>query len=242
MPKAFRIIGMVLVVGGIGALIALSIITLQNRAAEDFETRVWDEQMTMGNLDAENHFVMYTDLACPYCDVFARELIENEEKFVKEYVEGQNVLWEVRLTSFLNAYGEHKSEMSLWSAEGAYCAKREGKFWDYYHAAVKSLWEDYHSKGIGNSKNAPMIKDMTADYWKKIGHEVGLGEKFDQCFDNHETRAEINEVNEKTAEELQRAGGGGMPFFKFNNFIQSGFDPSWDWDYVEMYLKSGLRK
>lgn len=194
--------------------------------------QAWNEAATIGDLEAKNYYIMYTDLMCPYCDVFSRAVMENWDEF-QQYLADNDILFEVRLTDYL--YEGNGYDTSRDSAEAAYCAMRENKFWDFYHGALKSLWDDYHSKGIGSSKNAPHISDMPDDYWRTIGHEVGLGADFDKCLDNHET---VSEIENNTRRALQVAQG--MPFFQFNKFTTSGFDNNWGWDYVKKYLDAGL--
>ena len=194
--------------------------------------QVWNEATTVGNLDSPNHYIMYTDLICPYCDVFSRAVLENWDEFMA-YLDEHNILFEIRLTDML--YESSDIEYSRQSAEAAYCAMRENKFWDYYHNAISSLWDDYHSKGIGSSKTATPIKDLPEDYWIEIGTEVGLGEDFENCVLNHET---VDEIEANTLRASQSATG--LPSFKFNRFTTSGFGENWGWDYVKMYLDSGL--
>ncbi len=215
----------------IGAVLLLLIFAASRKPSN--AEKVWDQATTVGNIDAKNHYIMYTDIMCPYCDVFSRLIIEQQENF-DQYIAENDILFELRVTDTL--YEASGIKHSRTSAEGAYCAKREGKFWDYYHEAVMSLWADYHSKGIGDSKTSPQITGMTEEYWYKVGHKVGLGEDFDNCMDNHETVAEIQENTVKAA----RSTNGAMPYFQFNDFVTSGFDPSWDYNYVLYYLRSGL--
>ncbi len=229
MNKTIRTIGIVAIVVALFAVIIANSSTKQ--AAAD---QVWNMEMTVGDAESSNYYVMYTDLMCPYCDFFSRAVMDNWDKFTA-YLEEHKILFEVRLTDYL--YVASGSQYSRDAAEAVYCAKREDKFWDYYHAALKALWDDYHSKGIGDSKTSPAIKDLPGDYWLKIGHKVGLGEQFDQCISGHETQEEL-ETN--TAKALQVAEG--MPYFKFNDFTTAGFDSSWGWDYVKMYLDAGLKK
>lgn len=194
--------------------------------------QVWNKAATIGNPEAKNYYIMYTDLMCPYCDVFSRSAMEHWDEFT-EYIDQHDILFEIRLTDYL--YEGNEIAASRASAEGAYCAMREDKFWDYYHGALQSLWDDYHSKGIGSSKTAPQIKDMPENYWQQIGHEAGLGEDFDKCLENHET---VSEIENNTRRALQTAQG--MPYFKFNRFATAGFDSNWGWDYVKKYLDAGL--
>lgn len=225
-----RIVVLILVVAILIGLASLS--TSQKPPAGQ---KVWDEKTTVGSLEAKNHYVMYTDILCPYCDVFSRLTLENKAEF-EQFLADNDVLFELRITDTL--YQAKNVEYSRMSAEGVYCAKKEGKFWDYYYEAVESLWRDYHSKGIGSSVTAPPITDMTEDYWLAVGHRVGLGEDFDSCVKNHETVEEITENTYKAAGEINN---GGLPFFQFNRFVTSGFDPRYGWDYALMMLESGLK-
>ncbi len=215
----------------------LFVVILINLSAKpNHQDQVWDPATTVGHTDAANYYVMYTDLMCPYCDVFSREALNHWDEFT-QYLDENDILFEVRLTDYL--YEGHGSSMqaSRNAAEAGYCAMRENKFWDYYHGAIQQLWTDYHSKGIGVSKTATPISGMPDDYWQKIGHQAGLGAQFDQCLANHET---VAEVEKNTARALQTAQG--MPYFKFNRFTTAGFDNNWGWDYVVRYLDAGLGK
>lgn len=230
MNKLIRIIALVAVAG---CFIALMIFNTASTSAADAP---WDEATTQGNLDAQHHYIFYTDLMCPYCDAYSRLVAENHEEFQRDYLEGKDILYEIRLTDFLYEYGEHHTEYSRQSAEAAYCAARAGKFWDFYDTALAKLNEDYHSKGIGVSKTAPEITDITDDYWLEIGASVGLGQDFQDCYHNHDTVEQLEANTAKVAKIVD----GGLPYFKFGTFTTSGFDQSWDWSYVKRYLDAGL--
>lgn len=231
--KIARPLALICVVG-----LFLGVLILNASSEPSNEEQVWDMRTTIGNKDAKNYYVQYTDLACPYCDVFSRLLMENEDEFKKDYIEGKDILYEVRVTDFLYEYGDHAVDMSRWSAEGVYCATQEDKFWDYYHEALKSLWKDYHSKGIGVSKSAPGIKNMKKDYWVHIGEKIGLDKKsFSDCMDSDETVAAVEKNTEKASKKIQ----GGLPYFVFGKFSTGGFDPNWDFSYARQYLDAGLK-
>ena len=222
-------------------LIAIALVTLIAIGSPKNEDlgAVWDERTILGNKDAKNHYVMTTDIMCPYCDYFSRAIMSNQEEFEK-WLADNDVVYEMRITDFLNEYGEvgAKSEQA---AEATLCATEENRFWDYYHNAMKSLDEDYHSKGIGNSKTSPRITDMTADYWLEIGYEIGLGDSFRDCYKNHDQLKHVQENTQKASKIMQKSGTSGMPHFKFNKLETTGFDNSWGWTQVkEYYLEPGL--
>ena len=137
MKKALRIIGVVAVVG----LILAAIVTSMTSKPSNAE-KVWDPEMTVGNMDAKNYFIIYSDIACPYCIAFENAIIEHEEEF-QRYIEENDILVEIRLSDFLYEYGESKSPESRYGAEGIFCAKKEGKFWDYYNLAISKVWNDF---------------------------------------------------------------------------------------------------
>lgn len=215
----------------------LFVVILMNLSAKpNYQDQVWNSAAAIGPRDASNYYIMYTDLMCPYCDVFSRETINHWDEFA-QYLDDHDILFEVRLTDYL--YMGHGDSLiaSRYAAEAGYCAMREDKFWDYYHGAIQQLWTDYHSKGIGVSKTATPISGMPDDYWQKVGHQIGLGDAFDQCLADHDTTAELDY---NTARALQVSQG--MPYFKFNRFTTAGFDNNWGWDYVLRYLDAGLSR
>ena len=227
MKKFLRIFGIIAVVAIIIAAIVAS--TTSKPSNTD---RIWDEQMTMGNPDAKNYFIVYSDLVCPYCIAFENAVVEHEEDF-KKYIAENDILYEVRVSDFLYEFGETNPINSRYSAVATYCAKREGKFWDYYNKAVTTVWNDYF-KNLGKSAVSRMAS-INKDYWVNIGKSVGLGDSFASCVQNDETLDEVKTNAAKTAKLVH-----GMPYFKFNNFTSSGYDLSWGWDYVLQYFQAGL--
>ena len=227
MKKVTRVFGIIAVITLIIAAIVASMNTKPSNA-----DKVWDEKMTLGNMEAKNYFIVYSDLVCPYCVAFENAIVEHEEDFQK-YLEENDILLEVRLSDFLYEYGETNPVHSRYSALGAYCAKAEDKFWDYYNLAIANVWNDYFktSGKAGFSKMSSIGKD----YWINIGKQVGLGEDFENCVKNEDTLDEIKTNAEKTSKLAH-----GMPYFKFNEYTSSGFDLSWGYDYVLMYFQAGL--
>lgn len=227
MNKALRIIGIIVVIVLIIAAIIASM-TVKPPA----EAEVWDEQMTIGNQDAKNHFIVYSDLVCPYCIAFENAILEEEEEFHK-YIEKNDILFEVRLSDFLYEYGEHNPINSRYSAVATYCAKDEGKFWDYYNLAIKTLWKDYFKD---NGKSAvSKISAMEKDYWIDLGKQVGLGDDFVSCVKNDTPLSTIKSNAARTADQVN-----GLPAFKLNNYSPPGFSMDGTWEDVKAFFKKGL--
>ena len=223
-----RIATIVLILGVLGFGVVAA-----NRKTPNSE-KVWDERMTMGSMDAENYFVTYTDLMCPYCVAFEVAILNNEDEF-KQYLEENDVLFEVKLSDFLYEYGEARPINSRYSAEATLCARNEGRFWDYYKIAIATVWNNFFAT-YGKSA-FPMINSLDKAFWIDLGHQIGLSGDFDACVNEDETLAEVIENARKTVD----AANGGLPYFKFNKYELSGFDPSWDWSYVKKYFDMGLR-
>lgn len=225
--KAIRLIAIIAV-----TLLVVAAIITSTTAKPPTSSEVWDEKTTIGNMEAKNHFIVYSDLVCPYCVAFENAIIENEEDFEK-YIEQNDILFEVRLSDFLYEYGESSPIQSRYSAIATYCARNEDKFWDYYRHAITEVWDSYFESS-GKSGVSKMA-GLDQNYWIELGRDVDLGDTFENCVKNQEPLEEIKQNAEKTTKLAN-----GMPFFKFNDYTSSGFDLSWGWDYVQMYFQAGL--
>ena len=226
--KIARIVGIVAI---IGVIIAAMIISFTHKVPNS--EKVWDKDTTMGNMDAENYFIIYSDIVCPYCVAFENAIIENEEDF-QDYIKKNDILIEVRLSDFLYEYGQSNPISSRYSAEAVYCAKKEGKFWDYYNHVIPEVWNNYFKI---NGKNAfAELNAKKKDYWINLGKEIGLGDDFEKCVQNDEVLPEVMEIAKKTVQAID-----GMPYFKFNKYIFSGFSLDQGYDHVKMHFDSGLK-
>ena len=228
MKKALRIIGVVAV-----AVVLFSAIVASMTHKIPNSDKVWDIDTTVGNIDAENYFIIYSDIACPYCIAFENAMIEHEEE-LEEYLEKNKVLLEVRATDFLFEYGESNPIESRYSAVATYCAKDHGKFWEYYDAAIAKVWNEWF-KGAGKSAFSEFNR-MGEEYWIEIGKSVGLGDDFASCVEKNDT---LEAVKNDALRMVKNVNG--LPYFKFNSYVLSGFDLSWGWDEVKMYFDAGLK-
>ena len=223
----------IVVIIAIFVLIFFALITSSVKSP-DLANAVWNQAMLKGETEhPARHYIVYTDLMCPYCNYYAKNIQDNPEAFAV-FLSEHKIAYEVRMTDML--YESSGVTYSRPAAEGAYCAARVGRFWDYYAAAISALFEDYYQHGIGNSKTAPKIEDMTRDYWLKLGQELELGEAFETCYNNREA---VSEIATNTAKAAQTAAG--LPYFTFGSFSTGGFDPSWDWEITEQLLSAGLK-
>lgn len=215
----------------VAILIVVAIVRTLNAPTPPAE--VWYEEMTMGSRDAKNHFVIYSDIACPYCIAFENAMVEHKEDLEK-YIEANDILIEVRATDFLFEYGESMPIESRYSAVATYCAKDRGKFWEFYDLAVTKVWNEWF-KGMGKSAFTEFNK-LGKDYWIEIGKSVGLGDDFAECVENDEPLATVQADAKKMTKYVN-----GLPYFKFNSYVLSGFDLSWGWEHVLMYFDAGIK-
>ena len=229
MQKILRVIGVTVVTLALFATIIISNVAKNT----DHTESVWDKEMTMGNLDAKNYYIIYSDLACPYCIFFEDAIVTHEEEF-QDYIKKNDILVEVRLSDFLFEYGTHESPASRSGAIATYCAKDEGRFWDYYNLAIHAVYMDFFNE---NGGGFAALNTVTDESWLSVGHAIGLGDTFDSCVKNKKPLREIIETAAKTVSHVD-----GMPYFKFNKYTFSGFNPNGGWEDVLMHLDAGLKK
>lgn len=77
----------------------------------------------MGNPNAKVTYIEFADFQCPFCKQF---FTQTEQQIINDYVKTGKVKFVFRNFAFLGAD-------SNTSAEGAYCANDQGKFWDYHN-------------------------------------------------------------------------------------------------------------
>ena len=236
MQKAIRVGILVAVIVFLGALVVFNTV---NPTPPDMT--VWNEQMTKGDAaTAKHHFIMYTDIFCPYCDKFSDAVAANMEHFDQHYIIDKNILFEIRVTDV--NYENGHSENSRPAAVAAYCAAKQGDFWTYYYSLLANIYEDYHSRGIGVDRNSEKIPALELSYFYNIANDIeSLNyEQMKQCVENNET---LDEVVKNTAE-AQKKINGGVPRFVFDKYTADGFAGNWntnnDYKQVELLMEAGL--
>lgn len=231
--KAFLALGVVALVVG------LMVYNTSTKPTNAEPLVAWNEAMTKGDPETGKHFIMYTDIFCPYCDKFSNALHANADDFNKNYIDNGKIYYEMRVTD-LNYLSGH-SDNSKPAGESTYCAAKQDKFWEYYKALLDKLYEDYHSKGIGVSKTSPRPPTLEVSYYYEIAKSAGLEEvAFVGCMEGHETLEELDAATTRA----QRLIESGVPYFVFGDFRASGFDGNWDTDndykQAKLMLSAGL--
>lgn len=235
MNKAPRVIAVGLAIVILFALIAYN---AANPGKPNFVA--WNENMTLGDKEtAKHHYIMYTDLFCPYCDKFSLAVKAHKDEFQKEYLEDKGVYFEIRMTRM--NYVSHDSINSKNGAEGSYCAAKQSKFWDFYYEMLDKLWEDYFEKGIGVDRYSEHMPELELAYFQEAAEEAGLNmDEFNSCMDSDEMEKTISDNTSKASSITY-----GVPYFQFGSSQLSGFDGNWDtendWQEVKTMLNSGLK-
>lgn len=227
----------ILAVAAVGFIVALVIFNASRPIEAD--PTVWNTEMTKGTEGTGKHYIMYTDIFCPYCDKFSNALTANKADFEANYIDNGKIFYEMRITH-INYLSGH-SDNSKPGGESAYCAAKQQKFWPYYESILAKLYQDYHSKGIGVSKTSEKMPNLDVSYFYQAAETAELDlDSFKTCMENHETLAEL----EKNTTRAQKQIESGVPYFVFGDFKFSGFDGNWntdnDYKQAKLILDAGL--
>lgn len=236
MQRVIRVGVLVAVIGFLGGLVVFNTL---NPTPPDMT--VWNEAMAKGDAStAKHHFIMYTDIFCPYCDKFSDAVAANQDHFNKHYIEDNNVLFEIRVTD-VNYVNGH-SQNSRPAGEAAYCAAKQGDFWSYYYALLAKVYKDYHSRGIGVDRNSEKIPTLEMSYFYDIADDLDTidREKLVSCMENDEVVTELD----NNTKEAQKKINGGVPRFVFDKYTADGFLGNWntnnDYEQVKLLMDAGL--
>ena len=148
----------------------------------------------MGNPDAPVTMIEFSDFLCPYCRQFA---LETEPLLIEEYVATGKVYFIYR------TLGDWLGPQSQASAEAAYCAAEQNKFWEY------------HDLLFANQD----LVDFSAQNLLGFAEELGLNmDQFEDCLQNGEYRPQV----EKDLQDGLLAGVRGTPSFLINGRFIAG--------------------
>jgi len=141
-----------------------------------------------GDPNAPVTIIEYSDFQCPFCGRFAREV---EPLIIKNYVDTGKVRFIYR------TFGDWIGPESLLSAEAAYCAGDQGKFWDFHDI----LFENQHGENQGA---------FTRERIEAMAKLLGLNmDEFRQCLDSHKYQKQAMQ----DLADGQAAGVKGTPSF-----------------------------
>jgi len=179
-------------------------------------SKAWNSNMTLGNLDSPNVLVEYTDYFCSYC-AEVHEAIENNN-FKKDYIDTDKVRLENRITIMLSKVSTNTEQ----GAEAAYCAADQNKYWEYSDDIISRIKTDYFDKGVGvkNVASPKKIDKLPVSYFTESAKTVGLNtETFEACVSSEAHKDEIEDNTQKAI----NLGVDGLPYLVINDYKASGF-------------------
>lgn len=197
---------------------------------------VWHKEMLLGDENAKNHFVEYSDIMCPWCAKFSTQIKNHLAELKQKYLDTNEVSLEFRLTDYLTTDDDSKgADNSTRAGERVYCALHQNKFWEFYESLIAKLNEDYYDKGIGYH-GGPQVPVLADEYYNAIAQNVGLDmDGFKKCIDD---KVGYDDIKQSTQSAAYDTGNKGLPFFRFNKYTNSGFDGNWET--IEKMLEAGL--
>lgn len=206
------------ILGVIGAgIVGLFIFGLINRPPNQHiaDGKPWNEQMSLGRIDAKHTFIDYTDYFCSHC---AEVEAVTRDDFKKQYIDSGLLRYEHRPVAVLKEIVPNSER----GAEAAFCAADQHKYWQYTHNIVPRIKADYFDKGIG-VKNVAVPKEvplLPIEYFIKSAEASGMNvEQFSSCIKDEKHKQEIAD-NTKKAVSL---GVNGLPYMVINDYRTSGF-------------------
>jgi protein-disulfide isomerase len=216
-----RIIRWTLAIIAIGLIVALFVWNaVTPKTAKSIET--WEPEMTYGNPDAENHFIEYLDMMCPYCAKFHHALQASFDDFQRDYLDTNKIYYEIRLADIVSEHSDNSYRGNI----AGYCAARQpGKFWNFYDNMQAYLTDNYYSKGIGDKKGAPDIPKWDDQVFYDQAAAADLDpDQFRDCFDNQLPKDTLAANTRKTQISMSNNSISGVPYFVFNDYTSSGFE------------------
>jgi len=154
----------------------------------------------MGDPNAPVKIIEYSDFQCPYCGKFSTD---TEQLIIDAYVATGKVYFEY------HSFGEFIGPESLRSAEAAYCAGDQEKFWDM-HDLIFANQE-------GENQGAFTDKRLRA-FAEKLGLEMGA---FNDCFSSSKYADKVKQDGLEGA----KAGVQSTPSFLINGKLVVGAQP-----------------
>jgi len=162
-----------------------------------------DDDAVLGNPDAPVTIIEFSDFQCPFCRKFYKETLPQIKKDYLLTGKAKLVYRDFPLTQL------HPGATP--AAEGAECAKEQGKFWEMHDA----IFEEQEKQGSGTVQ-------FTADDVKKWAAKIGLNTaKFNQCLDSGKYKQEVD----KDVADGSAAGVTGTPAVFVNGRLVVGAQP-----------------
>jgi protein-disulfide isomerase len=154
----------------------------------------------MGDPNAPVKITEYSDFQCPYCGKFT---IDTEQQLIDAYIATGKVYFEY------HSMGGFIGTESARSAEAAYCAGDQGKFWEMHDI----IFANQTGENVGDFTD----KRLTA-FASKLGLDMGV---FNGCFTSGKYADQVNLFFAAG----QQAGVKATPSFTINGKLVEGALP-----------------
>lgn len=162
-----------------------------------------------GDPNAPVKIIEYSDFQCPFCRNFWRD---TEEQLINEYVKTGKVYFEYR------SVGQFIGPESVRSAEAAYCAGDQGKFWDMHDTI-------FANQGVAENGGAFNDANLNA-FARNIGLDMA---QFAACFGGKYSSRVAQDKVDATAAGIKSTPSfvingklvlGALPFAQFHKEIE----------------------
>ncbi len=161
-----------------------------------------DDDAVLGDPNAPITLIEFSDFQCSFCRKFMKETLP---QIKKEYID----TGKARLVYRDFPLSFHPGAIP--AAEGAECAREQGKFWDMHDA----IFNEQEKQGSGT------IQFTALDVKKWAAKIVLNATKFNQCLDSRKYKAEV----EKDIADGVVAGVSGTPAVFVNGRLVVGAQP-----------------
>jgi len=197
------IIGSIIILGA--ALLALALIWPNLKPIGEVtvpaaKTRPMVDFNTMGDKNAPVTIVEYSDFQCPYCANFSNQ---TEQQLIDAFIATGKVRFVYR------SYGEFIGPESSRTAEAAYCAGDQGKFWEMHDI----IFANQNGENVGNFNDRKIVA-----FAEKIGLDMG---QFNDCFNSNKYADQVTQ----DGVDGQQAGVKATPSFTINGTLFEGAQP-----------------
>jgi len=201
----FIIIG-VLVLVVLGVIILSTYKPVAKVIDPAFHKATITEGLTMGDPNAPVKLVEFADFQCPGCGSYWSSM---EPTIIAEFVETGKVFYTFSPFSFVGTFVQNNPyDESIKSAEAAYCANDQGKFWEY---------RDYlFANQIGENQGAFSEKRLL-EFAKSLSLDMNT---FTTCLQSGEHNQQVMEANDFATS----SGINQTPSFTIDGVLMTGAD------------------
>ena len=197
---------------GVLALVVLAVIILTTYKPPikivdpAFHTASITDGLTMGDPDAPIKVVEYADYQCPGCGYYWSDM---EPTMVSQYIETGKVFYTYVPFSFVGEFVQNNPwDESKKSAEAAFCANDQGKFWEY---------RDYIFANQNGENGGVYTHDVLLKFAEKLSLDMTT---FTECFDSGKHTQTVLDSNAQAT----AAGITSTPSFTVNGELVNSAD------------------